>query len=150
MMQSCYFAAADDDAAVGAREWDARLRVDDVPVVEADGVIAVLAIPRLLALAADREPVLDLAVVDHLWPQMPADPQADVSWMAEPIVERISPAVCEELAAVDLERAPELAARWAPVIHWPVGECERLVRDLVVLARTAREQGRPLYSRYTL
>ncbi len=149
-MQSCYFTAADDETAVGARAWGAPLGRDDLPVVEADGVIAVLAIPRLLALVADREPVVDLAVVDHLWPQMPADPQTDVSWMAEPIVERLAPALCDELAAIDLARAPDLAAHWAPAIHWPVADCERLVRDLVVLARSAREQGRPLYSRYAL
>jgi putative intracellular protease/amidase len=149
-MQSCYFTAVDDDAAVSARVWGTPPAAADQPVVEADGVITVLAIPRLLALAAGREPVVDLAVVDHLWPRMPADPQADLSWMAEPIVERLSPAVCEELAAVDLDRAPELAARWAPAIHWPVADCERLVRDLVSLARAAREQGRPVYSRYTL
>ena len=49
-------------------------------VVEADGVIPLLSIPRLLALVSGTEAVLDLALVDHLWPRMPDDPGADTSW----------------------------------------------------------------------
>lgn len=149
-MESCYFAAVDDEAALRAREPGGPPAWDGTQVVEADGVITVLAIPRLLALATGTEVSLDLGVVDHLWPRMPEDPQADPSWMAEPIVERLSPGLCDQLAAIDLDRAAELAERWGPAIGWPPAECTELVRDLVTLARTAREQGRPVYSRYAL
>ncbi len=149
-MESCYFAAVDDDAALRARDPGGPRGWAGSQVVAADGVIPVLAIPRLLALASGSAATLDLAVVDHLWPRMPEDPQADLSWMAEPIVERLSPAVCDRLAAIDLSWAAELARAWGPVINWPAPECEQLVRDLVTLARSAREQSRPVYSRYAL
>ena len=148
-MQSCYFAAVDDETALRVREPGPLAR-EGLPVVEADGVIPLLSIPRLLALVSGTEAVLDLALVDHLWPRMPDDPGADTSWMAEPIVERLSPALCEDLAAIDLSRAAELAERWGPVVNRSPDDCEQLLRDLVALARTAREQGSPLYSRYAL
>jgi hypothetical protein len=95
---------------------------DGTQVVEVDGVITVLAIRRLLALATGTEVPVDLGVVDHLWPRMPEDPQADPSWTAEPIVERLSPGLCDQLAAI----------------------------DLATPARTARAQGRPGHSRRAL
>ena len=149
-MQSCYFTAVDDRTALRARERGGPLGWDALEVVEARGVVTVLAIPRLLAVARGAEAPVDLGIVDHLWPQMPEDPQADLAWMAEPIVERLSTRLRDELAALDPTRAPELAPRWAPHIHWSVTECEQLVRDLVALARTARDQGRALYNWYEL
>jgi hypothetical protein len=149
-MESCYFTAVDDATALGSREHGGPLAGTTPGAVDARGVIPLLAMPQLLALARGDEPVLDLGLVSHLWPRMPADPHADRSWMAEPVLERLADRLRDDLAAIDAGRAAELAARWAPVIHWPVEECEALVRDLVALATRARDEGRPLYGWYRL
>lgn len=114
-----------------------------------------LTVPHLSALVdvAEGRPVsVDLSMVSQVWPPMPDDPQADLSWMGEPIVERLDDALRDRLATVDLASLSEWIQEWAAEVSGAVTleACEPLARELILLAR--RAQGRPvgLYNRYEL
>lgn len=149
-MASTYFLAASDAAAA---EWAQRLEELDGPdQVDAHQMITVPHLSALVDVAEGRPVGVDLSMVSQVWPPMPDDPQADLSWMGEPIVERLDDALRDRLATVDLASLSEWIQEWAAEVSGAVTleACEPLARELILLAR--RAQGRPvgLYNRYEL
>lgn len=149
-MASIYFLAGSDAQAlrfVG--------RVEDL--LEADHVHAhdLITVPHLTCLPdlADGLPVTaDLSVITQIWPHMPEDPQSDLSWMAEPIIERIADPLRDRVAAIQLEGVPNLLDDWTEEVRGSVDEesAGQLATDLIDLARRGRDRGLPLYNWYEL
>lgn len=149
-MGSIYFLAGSDAQAVGFVG-----RVEDL--LAGDHVLAhdLITVPHLTALPdlADGAPVaVDLSVLTQLWPVMPQDPQADVSWMAEPVIERLADPLRDRIAAIQLERVPGLLEAWTEQVSGSVDEqsAGQLAADLIDLARRGRDRGLALYNWYEL
>ena len=149
-MSSLYYLAADDSEAL-------RLAGDVAGLIEADRVFAhdMITIPHLTALpdVAEGLPVaIDLSVTAQIWPHMPEDPESDLSWMAEPIVERIADALRDRIAAVDPAGVDAFVEAWGAEVTGSVDDdaVPQLAADLIALARRGRDRHLTLYNRYEM
>ncbi len=149
-MSSVYFLAADDSEAL-------RFAGDVADLIEADRVVAhdMITVPHLTSLPdiAEGLPVaVDLSVTAHLWPPMPEDPESDLSWMAEPIVERLADTLRDRIAAIDPAGVATFVEAWAVEVSGSVDEeaCPHLAADLIALARRGRHRHLTLYNRYEM
>ena len=149
-MSSIYFLAEDDDGAL-------RFVGRDEELLKADHVLAhdMITVPHLTSLPdlAEGLPVtVDLSVITQIWPTMPEDPERDLSWMAEPVVERISDALRDRVAAIHSERVPELIEAWTAELGGVVsdGFSGQLAADLIQLAQRGCDRRLGLYNWYEL
>lgn len=149
-MSSLYYLAADDADAL-------RLAGTAADLLEADAVPAhdMITVPHLTSLpdiAEGRPVAIDLTVTAHLWPPMPEDPEVDLSWMAEPVVERIADTLRDRLAAIDPGTVAALAEAWVAEVSGAVeeGACPQVAADLISLARRGRDRGLSLFNRYEM
>lgn len=147
-MGSIFYLASGDAEAL-------RLGGSDEALLTADHVVGhdMITLPHLTSLPdlAEGLPVaVDLSVVTQVWPVMPDDPESDLSWMAEPIIERISDSLRDRVAAIVPARVPALLDRWDAELNGSVGEGEsgRVALDLILLARRGRDGHLSLYNRY--
>lgn len=149
-MSSIYFLAEDDDGAV-------RFVGHHEELLKADHVLArdLITVPHLTSLAdlAERLPVtIDLSVATGIWPPMPEDPEHDLSWMAEPIIERIADPLRDRLAAIHADRVPAILEDWSAELNGSVDEgfVGPLAADLILLATRGRDRQLTLYNWYEL
>ena len=104
-MSSIYFLADGDAEAVRfVGHFEDLLRADHVL---AHDMITVPHLTSLPDLAEGLPVTVDLSVITQIWPNMPEDPEGDLSWMAEPVVERISDPLRDRVAAIHTEQVPE-------------------------------------------
>lgn len=149
-MSSIYFLAEGDAEAI-------RLVVDFEALPSADQVPAhdMITVPHLTSLPdlAEGVPVsVDLTVITQIWPTMPEDPESDLSWMAEPIIERIADPLRDRVAAIHPDRVPEVIDAWAAELGESVnqGFSGQLAVDLIQLAQRGRDRHLGLYNWYEL
>jgi hypothetical protein len=149
-VSSIYFLAGGDAEAV-------RLAADFEDLLRADHVLAhdMITVPHLTSLPdlAEGVPVsVDLAVITQIWPTMPEDPESDLSWMAEPIIERIADPLRDRVAAIHPDRVPEVIEAWAAELGESVsaGFAGQLAGDLIQLAQRGRDRHLGLYNWYEL
>lgn len=149
-MSSIYFLAADDSEAL-------RFAGEVADLIEADRVFAhdMITVPHLTALPdlAEGLPVaIDLSVTAHRWPHMPEDPESDISWMAEPIVERIADALRDRIAAIDPAGVESFVEAWGAEVSGSVDDdaWPQLAADLIALARRGRDRHLALHNRYEM
>jgi len=149
-MSSTYFTAGSDAEAI-ERAHDVRAG-SETELVNAHQLITVPHVSGLADIAEGRAVEIDLSVATQVWPQMPEDPATDLSWMGEPIVERIADDLRDRLAAIDLVGLPEWIAAWGDEVSGSVepGAFEQLARELVQLARRASQGQQGLYNCYEL
>ena len=147
---SIYFLAEGDAEAVRlARDFGAPLSADQVPAHDMITVPHLTSLPDL----AEGVPVsVDLAVITQVWPNMPEDPESDLSWMAEPIIERIADALRDRVAAIHPDRVPEVIDAWTAELGESVGAgfAGQLVVDLIQLAQRGRDHHLGLFNWYEL
>ncbi len=148
-LSSLYYLAASDA--------DALSTLGDPGPSPADGVLAhdMITVPHLTALAdlGEGKPVaIDLSATTPLWPPMPDDPETDLSWMAEPVIERVADALRDRLAALDPDRLDAWVASWSAEVAGAVDPdaSPRLAAELIALARRGRDRRLALYNRYEL
>ncbi len=149
-MSSIYFLAGGDAEAV-------RLAADFEDLLRADHVLAhdMITVPHLTSLPdlAEGVPVtVDLSVITQISPNMPEDPERDLSWMAEPIIERIADPLRDRVAAIRPERVHEIVAAWTAELSGSVsnGSTGQLAADLIQLAQLGRDHHLGLYNWYEL
>ncbi len=149
-MSSIYFLAEGDAEAV-------RLALDVAALPSADHVPAhdMITVPHLTSLPdlAQGVPVsVDLAVITQIWPTMPEDPESDLSWMAEPIIEHIADPLRDRVAAIHPDRVPEVIEAWTAELgdSVSVGFAGQLAVDLIQLAQRGRDHHLALYNWYEL
>ena len=149
-MSSIYFLAEEDDGAL-------RFLGHYEELLKADHVLAhdMITVPHLTSLPelAEGLPVtVDLSVSTSIWPPMPADPERDLSWMAEPIIERIADPLRDRLAAIHPDRVPAILEGWSAELSGSVDEgfVGPLAADLILLATRGRDRQLTLYNWYEL
>lgn len=149
-MSSIYFLAGGDAEAV-------RLAAHFEDLLRADHVLAhdMITVPHLTALPdlAERVPVtVDLSVITQIWPNMPEDPEGDLSWMAEPIIERIAATLRDRVAAIRPERVNQIVEAWTAELSGSVSEgfSGQLAADLIQLAQRGRDRHLGLFNWYEL
>ena len=83
---------------------------------------------------------------------MPEDPEGDLSWMAEPIIERIADPLRDRVAAIRPERVNEIVEAWTAELSGSVseGSSGQLATDLIQLAQRGRDRHLGLYNWYEL
>ena len=93
---------------------------------------------------------IDLSVTQQLWPLMPEDPEADVTWMAEPVIERIADSLRDRVAAIPPGQVAALAEAWSVEVNGAVdeGASAQLAQDLILLAQRGRDGQLTLYNWY--
>lgn len=130
-------------------------RVEDL--MKADHVLAhdIITVPHLTSLpdlAEGRPVTVDLSVLTQIWPTMPQDPERDLSWMAEPIIERIADPLRDRVAAIHPDRVPVLIEDWTAQLSGSVddGSSGQLAVDLITLATRGRDRHLTLYNWYEL
>lgn len=130
-------------------------RVEEL--LEVDHVVAhdMITVPHLSSLPdlAEGLPVaVDLSVATQIWPVMPLDPESDLSWMAEPVVERISDSLRDRVAAIRADRVPSFLDRWDAELNGAVGDgmSAQVAVDLILLAQRGRDRQLRLYNWYEL
>lgn len=126
-------------------------------LLAADHVVAhdMITVPHLTSLAdlAEGLPVtVELSVTRPLWPPMPEDPEADLGWMAEPVIEGVADALRDRVASIPEERVRALVDAWSEELGGSVdaGAVDRLALDLIRLARRGRDGRLALYNWYEL
>jgi hypothetical protein len=149
-VSSIYFLAGGDAEAV-------RLAAHHKDMLRADHVLAhdMITVPHLTSLAdlAEGVPVtVDLSVITQIWPNMPEDPEGDLSWMAEPIIERIADTLRDRLAAIRPERVNEIVEAWTAELSGSVSDqfSGQLAADLIQLAQRGCDRQLGLYNSYEL
>ena len=147
-MSSIYF-LADDDA--GALRFVGHYE----DLMEAEHVLAhdMITVPHLTSLPdlAEKLPVtIDVSVSTSIWPPMPEDPEGDLSWMAEPSIERIADLLRDRLAAIHPDTVPAILEDWSAELSGSVDEgfVGPLAADLIRLARRGRDRHLTLYNWY--
>lgn len=149
-MSSIYFLADGDAEAVRfAAHLEDLLRADHV---HAHDMITVPHLTSLPDLAEGVPVTVDLSVITQIWPNMPEDPERDLSWMAEPVIERIADPLRDRVAAIDPERVPGLIEAWTAELSGSVSEgfSGQLAADLIQLAQRGRDRQLGLYNWYEL
>ena len=147
-VSSIYFLADGDAEAVRfVGHFEDLLRADHV---RAHDMITVPHLTSLPDLAEGVPVTVDLSVITQIWPNMPEDPEGDLSWMAEPVVERISDPLRDRVAAIHPERVPELIEAWTAALSGSVsdGLSGQLAADLIQLAQRGCERRLGLYNWY--
>lgn len=83
---------------------------------------------------------------------MPDDPETDLSWMAEPIIERVADSQRDRLAAIDPARVPDLVVAWSAEVDGAIeeGAVEQVAAGLIQLAGRGRDGRLGLYNWYEL
>ena len=148
MSPSIYYLAPSDADAV-------RFVGHSEELLAADHVVAydMITQPHLTSLPdlAEGVPIaIDLSVTQQLWPLMPEDPEADVTWMAEPVIERIADSLRDRVAAIPPGQVAALAEAWSVELNGAVdeGASARLAQDLILLAQRGRDGQLTLYNWY--
>lgn len=126
-------------------------------LLKSDHVVAhdMITVPHLTSLPnlAERLPVaINLSVAASIWPTMPQDPERDLSWMAEPIIERITDPLRDRVAAIHQDQLPAIIQDWNAELNGAVDESQsrQLAADLVLLAERGRDRQLHLYNWYEL
>jgi hypothetical protein len=147
---SIYFLAEGDAEAVRlALDFRALLTADHVPAHDMITVPHLTSLPDL----AEGVPVsVDLSVITQIWPTIPEDPESDLSWMAEPIIERIADPQRDRVAAIHPDRVPEVIEAWTAELGESVseGSAGQLAVDLIQLAQRGQDHHLGLYNWYEL
>lgn len=149
-MSSIYFLAEDDAGAVRfVGHYEELLRVDHVL---AHDMITVPHLTSLPDLAEGLPVTVDVSVATSIWPPMPEDPERDLSWMAEPIIERLADPLRDRLAAIHPDRVPVILKAWAAELSGSVDEgfAGPLAADLILLAKRGRDRQLTVYNWYEL
>jgi hypothetical protein len=149
-VSSVYFLADADAEAV-------RLAAHFEDLLRADHVLAhdMITVPHLTSLPdlAEGVPVtVDLSVITQIWPNMPEDPEGDLSWMAEPVIERIADPLRDRVAAIRPERVNEIVEAWTAELSGSVSNefTGQLATDLIQLAQRGCDRHLGLYNWYEL
>lgn len=149
-VSSIYYLAASDADATGFVG-----RVEQM--LDADHVLAhdMVTVPHLTSLPDLAEGLaisIDLTVTTALWPPLPHDPETDLSWMAEPVIERVADSLRDRVAAIDPTRLTDLLDAWSEEVQGAieVDAAEKLATDLILLAGRGRDRGLGLYNWYEL
>jgi hypothetical protein len=114
-----------------------------------------ITVPHLTSLPdlAERLSVaVDLSLTAQIWPTMPQDPEHDLSWMAEPIIERVADSLRDRVAAIDADQVPAILQDWTAELNGAVDEglSGQLAVDLILLAKRGRDRQVQLYNWYEL
>jgi len=149
-VSSIYFLADGDAEAVRfVGHFEDLLRADHVL---AHDMITVPHLTSLPDLAEGLPVTVDPSVITQIWPNMPEDPEGDLSWMAEPVVERIADRLRDRVAAIHPERVPVLIEAWTAELSGSVsdGLSGQLAADLIRLAQRGCDRRLGLYNWYEL
>lgn len=149
-MSSIFF-LADGDAA--ALQFVAH--VDDLLMADHVQAHEMITVPHLTSLPdlAEGVPVsVDLSAIRQIWPTMPEDPERDLSWMAEPIIERVADPLRDRVAGIHPERVPAVVDAWTAELSGAVSEgfSGQLATDLIRLAQRGRDRQLGLYNWYEM
>jgi len=145
----CYLAPGDTEAMRFVGHFDELLKADHVLAHDMITVPHLTSLPDL----AERLPVtVDISTTAQIWPTMPPDPQSDLSWMAEPIIERIADPLRDRLAAIHRDQVSAILQDWTAELNGAVDESAtgQLASDLVLLAERGRDEQLGLYNWYEL
>ncbi len=112
-------------------------------------------VPHLTSLPdlAEGLPIaIDLSVTQQIWPPMPENPETDLAWMAEPVIERLAYSLRDRVAAIPPDRAAALAEDWSVELNGSVDEgvAGQLAHDLILLAQRGRDGQLALYNWYEM
>lgn len=149
-MSSVYFLAPTDaDALWFVGHVDELLAADHV---DAHDLITVPHLTSLPDLAEGRPITIDLSVATQIWPPLPENPETDLAWMAEPVIERLSDSLRDRVAAIPPDQATALAQSWSVELNGAVdeGATDQLAHDLIRLAQRGRDGHLTLYNWYEL
>lgn len=149
-MSSIYYLASGDPEALRfVGHVEELLNVDHVL---AHDMITVPHLTSLPDLAEGLPVAVDLSVTTQIWPTMPPDPESDLSWMAEPLIERIAVSLRDRMAAIHTRRLPAIIQDWTTEVNGAVddGLAGQLAADLILLARRGRDRQLQLYNWYEL
>lgn len=149
-MSSIYYLACGDPEALRfVGHVEDLLNVDHVL---AHDMITVPHLTSLPDLAEGLPVAVDLSVTTQIWPTMPPDPESDLSWMAEPLIERIAVSLRDRIAAIHTDRLPAIIQDWTTELNGAVddGLTGQLAADLILLAQRGRDRQLHLYNWYEL
>lgn len=147
-MGSTYYLAAGDAEALGFVG-----RLADLPRVDCVPAHDMITVPHLTSLpdtAEGKPTAIDLSVATQIWPNMPQDPSSDLSWMAQPLIERIADTLRDRVAGIDLDSLASFIDDWIAEVNGSVDPdaCPQLAADLIALARRGRDRQLRLYNWY--
>ncbi|MBP0453034.1 hypothetical protein J5Y04_26325 [Kitasatospora sp. RG8] len=153
-----YFRAADAASVVRAVEQadggsPLTARPPAFDGVETKRVDPGVILAQLIAAIREVPWQVDLVEETYVWPTSPPPgpdgvENEDDPWMTGPWVSQLPPQVRDTLAGAHDSRLPAIAARWvqAEELHGALADhMEPVARDLVLLARRARDAGEQLY-----
>jgi hypothetical protein len=126
--------------------------------VETKGIDPFVMLGQLVAYIRQVPWEVDLVSATIVWPSHETKPASEEAynslpesspWKTGPWLEELSPRVRDTLAAVEDARFSELAAKWAGIEefdgHADESDLLVLIKDLVGLARRARDAGDQVY-----
>lgn len=126
--------------------------------VEAKGIDPGVTLGQLVALVRGVPWNVDLVRSVLVWPPPETQPATeeeydalpdDSPWKDGPMLEELNRDVCDTLGTVDDAGLPALAAQWARIEEFhdtmSADDALSLIKDLVALARRARDAGDRLY-----
>lgn len=153
-----YFRAANAERAVRAMNLPSGRPGAEFDGVETKGIDPYVMLGQLVVFIREVPWEPDIISSKTLWPPpdtKPSGEQAyrelpeDSPWRTGPWLEELGVQVRETLASVDDARMPDLAAQWAGIEEFrgllAIDDALPLTRDLIALARRARESGDQLY-----
>jgi hypothetical protein len=155
-----YFRAPDAKTAARAMQLPAGPLLPEPAFdgVEAKGIDPAVALGKLVALIRGVPWDVDLVRLVLVWPPPETQPASeeeydalpeDSPWKGGPMLEELNRDVCDTLATVDDARLAALAAQWAQIEEFhntmSADDALSLIKDLVGLARRARDAGDRLY-----
>ncbi len=144
-----YLAPTDADALRFVGHLDELLAADHV---DAHDMITVPHFTSLPDLAEGRPITIDLSVTNQIWPPMPENPETDLAWLAEPLIERLADSLRDRVAAIPPDQVAALADAWSVELNGAVDEglSGQLAHDLIQLAQRGRDNHLALYNWYEL
>ena len=155
-----YFRAPDAKAAARAVELPGGPLLPEPAFdgVEAKGIDPCVVLGQLVAFIRGVPWDVDLVRTVLVWPPPETQPATeeeyealpeDSPWKEGPLLQALDRDVRDTLGTVDDARLPALAAQWARIEEFHhtmrTDDALSLIKDLVGLARRARDAGHPLY-----
>jgi hypothetical protein len=157
---SDYFRAADAKAAARAMKLPGGPLLPEPAFdgVEAKGIDPCVVLGQLVAIIREVPWDVELVRTTLVWPPPDTQPRSeeeynalpeDSPWKAGALLEELSRQVRDTLAAVDDALLPAIAAQWARIEEFygnmSTDDAQSLIKDLVGLARRARDGDDALY-----